>query len=157
MITTIDNPIPTSAEQTSLADRFILTQVEHQTLVFPATWVAEILRIERSQILDLPFYDDLLLGVANYNGQITPLIVGARLLQVEHLSLPDRLVVVRLNQNADRLGNVGIIVDRAIGSSTRDQLPSELFITNDADDMVMMRSLLVPIRLWQPKYWSGDN
>jgi chemotaxis signal transduction protein len=153
MTTTINNLIPTSAEQISLADRFILTQVERQTLVFPATWVAEILRIDRSQILDLPFYDDLLLGVANYNGQIIPLIIGARLLRLEHLS-PERLVVVRLNDNADRLGNVGIIVDRAIGSSTRDELPSELFITNNADDMVMMRSLLVPIRLWQPKYWS---
>jgi chemotaxis signal transduction protein len=153
MTTTIDNPIPVSTEQVSLADRFILTQVERQTLVFPATWVAEILRIDRSQILGLPFYDDLLLGVANYNGQITPLIVGARLLQLEH-SLPERLVVVRLNDNADRLENVGIIVERAIGSSTRDELPSELFITNNADDMVMMRSLLVPIRLWQPKYWS---
>jgi hypothetical protein len=61
---------------------------------------------------------------------------------------------VRLNENATRLENVGIIVDRAIGSSSRDRLPSELFITNNADDMVMMRSLLVPIRLWQPKYWS---
>ncbi len=154
MTSTINDFTPTIAEQTSLADRFILTQVDRQTLVFPATWVAEILRIERSQILDLPFYDDLLLGVANYNGQITPLIVGARLLQVDHFSLPERLVVVRLNQTADRLGNVGIIVDRAIGSSSRDQLPGELFITNNSDDMVMMRSLLVPIRLWQPKYWS---
>ena len=153
MTTTINNLILTSAEQTSLADRFILTQIERQTLVFPATWVAEILRIDRSQILGLPFYDDLLLGVANYNGQIIPLIIGARLLQLEHSS-PERLVVVRLNENATRLENVGIIVDRAIGSSTRDRLPSELFITNSADDMVMMRSLLVSIRLWQPKYWS---
>ena len=153
MTTAIDNLIPTSAEQTALVDRFILTQVERQTLVFPATWVAEILRIEKSQILDLPFYDSLLVGVANHNSQIIPLIIGARLLKLEH-SLPERLIVVRLNENATRLENVGIIVDRAIGSSTRDQLPSELFITNDADDMVMMRSLLVPIRLWQPQYWS---
>ncbi len=153
MTTAIDNLIPTSAEQTALVDRFILTQVERQTLVFPATWVAEILRIEKSQILDLPFYDSLLVGVVNHNGQIIPLIIGARLLKLEH-SLPERLIVVRLNENATRLENVGIIVDRAIGSSTRDQLPSELFITNDADDMVMMRSLLVSIRLWQPKYWS---
>jgi chemotaxis signal transduction protein len=156
MTTTIDNPIPISTEQASLADRFILTQVERQTLVFPATWVAEILRIDRSQILDLPFYDDLLLGVANYNGQIIPLIIGARLLQLEHSS-PERLVVVRLNETASRLENVGIVVDRAIGSATRDELPSELFITNSADDLVMMRSLLVPIRLWQPKYWSANN
>jgi chemotaxis signal transduction protein len=154
MTTTVNDLIPVSTEQASLADRFILTQIEQQTLVFPATWVAEIMRIEKSQILDLPFYDSLLLGIANYNGQITPLIIGARLLQIEDFLLPERLVVVRLNDAANRLGNVGIIVDRAIGSSTRDQLPRELFITNNTDDMVMMRSLLVPIRLWQPQYWS---
>ncbi len=156
MTTTIDNPISTSVEQTSLTDRFILTQVERQTLVFPATWVAEIMRIEKSQILDLPFYDPLLLGIANYNGQITPLIVGARLLQLEH-SLSERLIVVRLNETANRLGNVGIIVDRAIGSITSDDLPPELFTANSAEAMVMMRSQLVPTSLWQPQYWSAAN
>ena len=41
--------------QIALVDRFILTQVAESTLVFPAAWVAEIIRIDRSQILDLPF------------------------------------------------------------------------------------------------------
>jgi hypothetical protein len=60
------------ATQTVLADRFILTQVERFTLVFPAVWVAEILRLDRSQILDLPFYDPLMVGIINHNGRITP-------------------------------------------------------------------------------------
>jgi chemotaxis signal transduction protein len=157
MTAAVDDRIPSNPEQISLADRFILTQIERQTLVFPANWVAEILRIDRSQILDLPFYDALLVGVANYNGQITPLITGARLLELEQFSLPERLVVVRLNENADRLGNVGIIVDRAIGSSSRAELPPELFTTNRFEAMAMMRSVLVPANLWQPQYWSVSN
>lgn len=36
-------------------------------------------------------------------------------------------MVVRLNQGARGLENVGLIVDRAIGSSTREELPPELF------------------------------
>ncbi len=154
---TITDLTPPIAEQTLLADRFILTQIEDYTLVFPATWVAEILRIDRSQILDLPFYDSLLVGIANYNGLMTPLLAAARLLELEQFSLPARLMVVRLNEAAGQLENVGIIVDRAIGSTTRAELPSNLFVTHCAGEMVMMRSSLVPTSLWKPHYWSVNN
>jgi chemotaxis signal transduction protein len=155
MTTTTHDLIPVSTEQTSLADRFILTQVERHTLVFPATWVAEILRIDRSQILGLPFYNSLLVGIANYNGQMTPLIAAARLLELEQSTAPERVMVVRLNQAAGQLEHVGIIVDRAIGSSPRTELPLELFTTNQCEAMVLMRSSLVPTKLWQPQYWSN--
>jgi chemotaxis signal transduction protein len=157
MNTTINHLTPITTEQTSLADRFILTQVERHTLVFPATWVAEILRIDRSQILGLPFYESLLVGIANYNGLMTPLIAAARLLELNQFTVPERVMVVRLNQAAGQLENVGIIVDRAVGSSSRDELPSDLFITNSAHGMVLMRSSLVPTSLWQPQYWSVNN
>jgi chemotaxis signal transduction protein len=149
--------LSTIDEASTLADRFILTQVADLTLVFPALWVAEIVRIDRSQILDLPFYDRLLAGIANYNGRVTPLIAAARLLAVGKLSLPERSIVVRLNETADRLGNVGFIVDRAIGSTTRSELPPEIFTTDRSGSMVMMQSKLVPANLWQPQYWSIDN
>jgi chemotaxis signal transduction protein len=157
MTTTVNDLTPSIAEQTSLADRFILTQVDRQTLVFPATWVTEILRIDRSQILDLPFYDSLLVGIANYNGQMTPLIAAARLLELENFVVPERLMVVRLNEAAGQLENVGIIVDRAIGSSSRAELAPELFTSNRSGEKVLMRSSLVPTSLWQPQYWSVNN
>jgi chemotaxis signal transduction protein len=148
---------PSVTPQTSLTNRFILTQVDRQTLVFPATWVTEILRIDRSQILDLPFYDSLLVGIANYNGQMTPLIAAARLLELENFVVPERLMVVRLNEAAGQLENVGIIVDRAIGSSSRAELAPELFTSNRSGEKVLMRSSLVPTSLWQPQYWSVNN
>jgi hypothetical protein len=149
--------LPALGVSLTLADRFILTQVADLTLVFPATWVAEIVRIDRSQIMDLPFYDPLLVGIANYNGRVTPLIAAARLLEVGKLSVPERSIVVRLNETADRLGNVGFIVDRAIGNTTRAELPPEIFTTERSGSLVMMHSNLVPTNLWQPQYWSIDN
>ena len=157
MITTVNDLIPAIAEQTSLVDRFILTQVERQTLVFPATWVAEILRIDRSQILNLPFYDSLLVGIANYNGQMISLIAAAKLLDLAQFVVPERLMVVRLNQAAGQLENVGIIVDRAIGSRTRSELPADLLTTIRVGAMIMMHSALVPTSLWKPQYWSVNN
>ena len=141
-----------------LEQRFILTQVERLTLVLPAIWVTEIIRIDRSQILDLPFYDPLLVGIADRKGRIVPLIATDRLLAVATGSLAERVVVVLLEDRGDRaLGNVGLIVDRAIGSSRREELPPELFTADRAGSMVMMSSTLVPTNLWQPKYWSIDN
>ena len=156
MIMTSTDLTPPIATQTSLADRFILTQIEQQTLVFPAIWVAEILRIDRSQILDLPFYDSLLVGIANYNGQMTPLIAAARILKLEQYSVPEQVIVVRLNRAAGELENVGIIVNRVVGSSTGSELPNNLLTTNRAGAMVMMHSGLVPTSLWQPQYWINN-
>ncbi|WP_295617828.1 chemotaxis protein CheW [Chamaesiphon sp. GL140_3_metabinner_50] len=149
---------PVVGATANLEQRFILTQVERLTLVLPATWVTEIIRIDRSQILDLPFYDPLLVGIANRHGRIVPLIATDRLLEVATRSLPERVVVVLLEDRGDReLGNVGLIVDRAIGSSRREELPPALFTASRTESMVTIRSDLVPTTLWQPKYWSIDN
>jgi chemotaxis signal transduction protein len=156
MTSTIATPTPPIATQTVLSDRFILTQVERFTLVFPAVWVAEILRLDRSQILDLPFYDPLLLGIVNHNAQITPLIAAARLLDTSApFSLKERLMVIRLNDAAGKIANVGVVVDRAISSSTRQELPPDLFKPSTIiTEMVLMRPELIPANLWQPQRWG---
>ena len=159
MSANIANLTPAVVDTTADLDRrFILTQVEHLTLVLPASWVTEIIRIDRSQILNLPFYDPLLVGVANHKGRIVPLIATDRLLEVATGSLPERVVVVLLEDRGDRaLGNIGLIVDRAIGSSTRSELPPELFTVDRSESMVTIRSDSFPPHIWQPKYWSIDN
>ncbi len=151
-----DRTSPTVGVASLLETRFILTQVAELTLVFPATWVAEIWRVDRSQILDLPFYDPLLVGIANYNGRVTPLIAAARLLEIP-FTLPERSIVVRLHEAAGRLENVSIIVDRAIGTSHQAELPPSLFTAHRDGSMVMMQSHLVPSNLWQPQYWSLNS
>ncbi len=155
MTVTIATPTSEVTNQSVLANRFILTEVERLTLVFPAVWVAEILRIERTQILDLPFYNPLLVGIINYSSRIVPLIAAAKLLDLASFSLRERLLVVRLNETAGKLANVGIVVDRAIGSTTRDLLPQSLFdpdLTTDRMSLIQPASL--PIGLWQPQRWN---
>jgi chemotaxis signal transduction protein len=146
-------------EQILEIDRFILTQVigtkagveQCFTLVFPATWVAEILRVDRSQILKLPFYHSSLIGVIDRGGQITPLIAAAHCLEVQP-SLGGKLMVVRLNEANEELGNVGLIVDRLIGTTTRQELSPDLFTVDRAGEMVLMRSTLISPDIWQPQY-----
>jgi chemotaxis signal transduction protein len=149
-----------STSQIQLVDRFILTQVtgiENQfTLVFPATWVTEILRVDRDKILTLPFYNPLLMGIIDRDGEITPLISAARLLNLVPAYLSEKLIVVRLNKSHEMLGNMGLIVDRSIGTATRQELPPDLFSAHRAGDLVMMRSTLVPIDSWQPQYQLSD-
>jgi chemotaxis signal transduction protein len=156
MTSTLSPPTQLVPAQTLLADRYILTQVEQLTLVFPAVWVAEIIRLDRSQILDLPFYDPLLLGVVNHNAQITPLIAAARLLETAApFNLKERLMVIRLNEAAGKIANIGVVVDRAIGGSTRQELPPELFESSTiTTGMVLMRHELIPTAFWQPQRWS---
>jgi chemotaxis signal transduction protein len=149
MVATQNPPI---ASQTVLADRFISTAIERCTLVFPAVWVAEILRIDREQILDLPFYDPLLIGIVHHNGAIVPLVAGNRLLNIEQFGQRERAVVVRLNEAAGSVANIGIVVDRAIGTNNRTDLPPDLFTTTATDGaMLMMRPELIPPGLWQPR------
>jgi chemotaxis signal transduction protein len=156
MTSTLSPPTQPIPAQTLLADRYILTQVERFTLVFPAVWVAEIIRLDRSQVLDLPFYNPLLVGIVNHNARITPLIAAARLLDTtEPFNLKDRLMVIRLNEAAGKIANVGIVVDRAIGGSTRQELPPELFEPSQiTTETVLMCPELIPSNLWQPQRWG---
>jgi chemotaxis signal transduction protein len=148
-MTTQTLPLPI---QTVLADRFISTEIDRFTLVFPSIWVAEILRIERSHILDLPFYNPLLMGIVHHQGLIIPLVSGSRLLKVDQFGMSERSIVIRLNEMAGSIANIGIVVDRAISTNTHQELPPELFTESGANGlMLMMRPELIPIDLWQPR------
>ncbi|MCG9889952.1 MAG: chemotaxis protein CheW [Thermosynechococcaceae cyanobacterium MS004] len=163
-------------------ERFILTKVGTKTLVLPAVWVAEIVRIERSQILDLPFYDPLLIGVMHQDGRIVPLIATARLFQTEQSApqpvLREALMVVRLGSTAGAIAHLGLVIDRAVGSQTRAELPASLFdasvgasvdasavgstVSNPAepinpiDSMVLMNPSWLPLSLWKPQRWTNS-
>jgi chemotaxis signal transduction protein len=151
MTITADRPNP-SEEQTSLLEnRFILTQVRNSTLVFPAIWVTEILRIDRSHLLTLPFYNPLILGIVDRNGQTIPLVDTARMLGLVQETVPERVLIVRLNETAEGLKNVGLIIDRLIGNTTRSELPSEIFTIHHSGDLVMMQSDLISADLWVPQ------
>jgi chemotaxis signal transduction protein len=108
-------------------NRYILTQVGHQQLSFPSQWVSEILTIERSQILPLPCYHPLLLGVTHHQGQIVPLI-SPDAFQVEttnrfaRSSATEILSIVRLSRATQHLCGVGVVIEQVLGNRSKEQL-----------------------------------
>ncbi|MCU0536621.1 MAG: chemotaxis protein CheW [Hydrococcus sp. Prado102] len=140
------NPIATQ--------RFLLAQIEQLTLVISSELVAEILLIERSQILPLPFYNPVILGCFHHAGQIVPLIATDRQLGIRMTS-PTREIstVVRLSESAEHLAGVGLLVDKVLGSQTGDLLPVEIF---DSDIYFPATESDAPIKLFTPQLLSGD-
>lgn len=147
---------PIVQNSTSKQERYILTQVGSWVLVFPNRWVTEILRIQRSRILDLPVYQSLLIGVTHHNSQILPLVSAHQVLQTEEMSLRETSTIIHLSNDAGSLSNVGIVVDKALGGTSQDQLPPTLLTTTelhpqDTDSMVFFQPDWFPPNLWHPQ------
>ncbi len=145
---------------TSLEDRLVLAQVGSYKLAFPALWVAEIARFQQTQILDLPFYQPPLLGLMHQNGQVMPLISAAQLLQIQQQSGHEILTVIRLGTVAGKLSQVGIVVDKLLGSTTRSEVPEALFQSQSElpkslqpGAMVLLRQEWFSNDIWQPQQW----
>ncbi len=141
--------------------RFILVRLAQLTFVFPATIVAEILIIERSKVLALPFYDSAILGVVHHRGQIIPLVSMHQIVGIPVDPSGESLTAVRLSGAAGELAGLGLVVDRTLGSSSPDRLPPDLFSTGLLPDstktdtkMRLFRPEILGGYLWRPQRWS---
>jgi CheW-like domain len=134
--------------------RFLLAQIEQLTLVLSSGLVAEILLIERSQILPLPFYNSVILGCLHHTGQIVPLLATDRQLGIRTTS-PTReiLTVVRLSESAEHLAGIGLLVDKVLGSQSGDRLPAEIF---DSDVYFPATEKDAPMKLFLPQLVSSE-
>ncbi len=132
------NLLPPSAP---LGSRFILAQVLDQTLAIPAKWVAEILRIDKNKLLNLPFYKDLVLGIAHHSGRVLPLLSTHLLIGQSPVDLHEMLTVVRLESLTGDLAEVGLVVDQVLRSALDSELTTETVVF----DPQMMQ-----LELWQP-------
>jgi chemotaxis signal transduction protein len=127
----------------SLRDRYLIALVGQQKLAFPAHWVTDILVIARSQLLALPFYDPMLLGVVHHQNQIVPLVCASKIFgEGEEGNLwQQTLTAVRLSKLAADLEGVGVVVARMTGSLTETELSQERrFEVSD-----------IPSHIWQPQ------
>jgi CheW-like domain len=166
-IATHQEPAPThtpltalsSESKSVLSDRFLLAQVQDLTLVIPAIWVVEIFRVERSQILALPFYSSLLIGITHHGGRVLPLLSTHNLLNVPFTTLRENTMVVKLGDTAGALAQVGLAIDRPLGSQTRAELPNEIFSDPQpsSTSWVLLRPELMSQDLWQPLYWIPSS
>lgn len=145
--------IPLSAENSSFSDqclqkRYILSRVGNQQLVFSAQWVAEIMLIERAQILNLPFYNRILLGVIHHQGNIVPLISSHILLSeklgldVRFRGMQEKLTVICLSQAVNNLAGVGVVVEQVVGS----------FVTEKSPQQHIFQPSDLPTHIWQAQY-----
>ncbi|MBD3886779.1 hypothetical protein IFO70_34615 [Phormidium tenue FACHB-886] len=131
--------------------RYLIAQIGQQQLAFPLQWVSELILVEQSHILSLPFYDPMLLGVLQYKGDIVPLVAAPLESRAEtaaaaqRLKMKHTLTAVRLNQTANKLAGVGVTVDRVVErfvSAPQTELPAQVRVFQLED---------VPSALWQPR------
>lgn len=146
--------------QAQTEQRFILAQLDQLTLVFPSATVAEILVIERSQILALPFYAQAVLGCIHNAGLIVPLISIHQIVGAKVGPTKESLTVVRLSNVAGAMAGIGIVADRVLGSRSQEQLPPDVFSTELSIDSAnagikvwLFRPEILSSHLWQPQRW----
>jgi chemotaxis signal transduction protein len=143
----------------ALPYRYVLTWVGQQPIAFLSQWVAEIIIVERSKILNLPFYAPSFLGVIYHKGSIVPLMIteAAKVEKTRTVQRPrikETLTVVRLNQSVGKLSGVGFIVDRVIGSISHEQLSisSHLEALSESNSPTKVFHLEdIPPSVWQPR------
>jgi chemotaxis signal transduction protein len=141
---TTDTPI-------KLADRYLLTRVGPYTLVFPATWVLEILRITQDKILQMPQYHPAMIGIVHHQGGFIPLVWGQKLLLPVQSAVTEQLTIIRMSESAHQMQNTGIVVDRVLGNTNQDSLPKKL-LTNGSEGLFqLLTPTLLPANLWQPR------
>jgi chemotaxis signal transduction protein len=162
-----ESPMQRETELTtspSLQDRYILTQAGDQQFAFPSVYVAEILLIERSQILALPFYDATILGVVHNHGRIVPLVEIQRLFKKTAGLMRETVNVVQLSQEMGHLAGIGIVIDQILDNRSRGQLPDEVLgvaasdlsgvVSSPAQGAIQLfRPELLSDRLWTPQSW----
>jgi hypothetical protein len=148
-----------SESKSTLSDRFLLAGIQDLTLVIPAVWVVEIFRVERSQILALPFYSPLLIGITHHGGQVLPLLSTHSLLDAPSTALRENTMVIKLGDTAGAFAQVGLAIDRPLGSQTRAELPNEIFSDSQSSSTswVLLRPELMSQDLWQPLCWIPNS
>lgn len=135
------------AESTSVGGQYILTQVGMGQVAFPADFVAGILRVERSQILMLPFYPDVVLGIVHHQGQLVTLATLQHLLEGTPAQSREVFNAVQLSE-ATRSPGLGLIIDKLLGNCTEDQ------VSNDSRVSLFQPEIL-DTALWEPRRWAA--
>jgi chemotaxis signal transduction protein len=135
----------TTSEPTALVDRYLLTEVGKYTLIFPANWVSEVLQIDQNKVLQLPHYSSAILGIANHQNNFLTLVAGWQFLPENQPSRVDRFTVVRIGANMSNWQNIGVVIDRVLGSMEKKDFPAI-----QKNLLVLANSQLLPNHLWQP-------
>ena len=159
-MTVAESSFPSAIDSSQTEQRFTLAQMDRLTVVFPSEIVAEILMIERSQILALPFYTQAVLGCIHNASRIIPLVSIHQIVGAKVGPTKESLTVVRLSNVAEAMAGIGIVADRVLGSRSQEQLPPDVFSTELSIDSAnagikvwLFRPEILSSHLWQPQRW----
>lgn len=136
-----------SIESAPSDNQYILTQVGMRRIAFSAESVAGILLVERSQILALPFYQEMVVGIVHHQGELVTLMLLQQFLEDTPGQSREVFNAVQLSESTGTPG-LGLIIDQLLGNCSEEQL------TNDASISLFQPHLLNP-ELWQPKRWAS--
>ncbi|MBD2104435.1 chemotaxis protein CheW [Leptolyngbya sp. FACHB-261] len=140
-----------SNQEVSIAERFILARWGEQTLAFSAALVLEIMVVERSHLLPLPFYAAGVLGVVHHQGSIVPLI-SLQIQESQGILLAESLTAVRLTTLAGALAGAGLVIDQVLGAVSSQQLTAEPL--GEAGPIRIFQPEDIPSTVWQPQRWQ---
>jgi hypothetical protein len=96
--------------------QYVLTRIGSRKLAFAAVWVSEIVPVERSQILSLPFYDAQLLGLFHHQGTLIPLIAAT-----DYPGFQERWAAICLSSAAGDWAGAAVAVEQVLGGATETQ------------------------------------
>jgi chemotaxis signal transduction protein len=169
------------------SNRYIVVKIGDRLVTFPDVLVSEIMILERSAILALPFYENAIVGVVHHQATLMPLLLLRLLMGEQRALITESLTVVRLSKitedlNYKHLAGIGLIVDRVIGSLTTEEhqyidlhtsesLESSGLIGNNSKkinqtvaniqetEYTPIEIILSrsPTHLWQPLRWLNDS
>lgn len=134
------------------ADRYVLAGLGQKVLLCPDYYVLDVLLLDRNYVLRLPFYAPCVVGVTQHQGKIVPLLSLRHLcLQEQNVLLPGQLAVIRLAKTLPELFGVGLIVDRIMGSISRQQYQETKY------DYLPLEVILEQLQgsQWLPQRWRA--
>jgi chemotaxis signal transduction protein len=137
------------------AESYLLTEVGAQTLAFETAWIAEILVVERTQILKIPFYTPAVIGLFHHQSKIVPLISAHQILALKFsqasnhssASLYGSLSVVCFNSKVAPLAGISIAVDRVLNSCSP-QAIAESASEPQVSPIQVFQADMIPESVW---------
>ena len=135
-------------------ERFVLASLDKVVWVFPVSLIVEVVIVERDKLLNLPFYNNAILGCIHHGGEIITLvslqeILGAKGEQIR-VKIRGKITLIRLSKFVEGLGEVGIVVDRILGRKNRNELPETLFLSSENSDLRLFSPEILKSEIWQP-------
>jgi chemotaxis signal transduction protein len=140
--------------------RYVLAGLGNLSLVFPDVYVAEIMIVDRSELLPIPFFNPSVLGLVQQQGVIVPLVSLKRALLGTKILVPEKITVVRLSDEFEEISGAGLVVDRVISSISSLQYGQLMSGESPALAEYMRLESLLPYLgelVWKPQRWHPSS